>query len=84
MPVAENSPIIPVARVLDVSGLSCPLPLLKAKLALAEMQSGEVLQVFATDPLAPLDFQAFCLRTAHEMIRLVETEARSEFFIRKA
>jgi tRNA 2-thiouridine synthesizing protein A len=73
-----------VDKELDVMGLACPLPILKAKAELARMRSGEVLHVLATDPLAPLDFRALCLRTEHEMLHLVETTERSEFFIRKA
>lgn len=78
------SPDIHVDRVLDVTGLACPLPLLKTKAALAKMQSGEVLHVIATDPLAVLDFRAFFERTEHQILHLIETKGQSEFFIRKA
>ena len=83
MAVPDNSSAIRVDRVLDVTGLDCPLPILKTKVELAKMQSGEVLQVLATDPLAPLDFRAFCARTQHELVQLIETGERAEFFIRK-
>jgi len=73
-----------VDKELDVMGLACPLPILKAKAQLTKMSSGEVLHVLATDPLAPLDFRAFCLRSDHELLHLIETKERSEFFIRKA
>ena len=46
-------------KELDTRGLNCPLPILKAKKALADMQSGEVLKVLATDPGSMRDFQAF-------------------------
>jgi len=81
---AGNSPNFAINRVLDVTGLACPLPILKTKVELVRMQSGEVLHVIATDPLAPLDFRAFCLRTEHELLQLIETAERFEFFIRKA
>lgn len=55
-------------RELDTRGLNCPLPILKAKKALAEMQSGEVLKVVATDPGSTRDFQAFCRQTGHELL----------------
>jgi tRNA 2-thiouridine synthesizing protein A len=84
MAVPDDPFTLRVDHVLDVTGLECPLPILKTKVALAKMQPGEVLHVLATDPLAPLDFRAFCARTRHELIQLIETGERAEFFIRKA
>ena len=85
MSATEDSlPHFHVDRVLDVRGLACPLPILKTKVEITRMQAGEVLHVLATDPLAPLDFRAFCLRTEHELLQLIETDEQSEFFIRKA
>jgi len=55
-------------RHLDLSGLDCPIPVLRAKLALAEMRAGEVIHVVATDPHASVDFEAFCARTGHELL----------------
>jgi tRNA 2-thiouridine synthesizing protein A len=57
-----------VNRELDTRGLNCPLPILKAKKALSEMASGELLRVVATDPGSTRDFQAFCRQTGHELI----------------
>jgi tRNA 2-thiouridine synthesizing protein A len=71
------------AAVLDVKGLNCPLPLLKCKVALNRLAPGQVLQVLATDPLASLDFQAFCARTGHELIAMSEQVGVWEFWIRK-
>lgn len=53
---------------IDVRGLACPLPILRAKKALASMQSGEVLYVVATDPGSVRDFQAFARQTGHELL----------------
>lgn len=53
---------------LDVTGLKCPLPILRAKKALAAMQAGDVLTVLATDAGAPDDFAAFCRQTGHELL----------------
>ena len=50
---------------IDLSGLNCPLPVLRAKKALADMASGQVLRVTATDPGAPGDFAAFCRQTGN-------------------
>ena len=54
-------------KVLDTRGLNCPLPILKAKKALVDMQSGEVLKLVATDPGSVRDFQAFARQTGHEV-----------------
>ncbi|TMH09570.1 MAG: sulfurtransferase TusA family protein [Betaproteobacteria bacterium] len=55
-------------RELDTRGLNCPLPILKAKKALADMRSGEVLKVVATDPGSMRDFQAFARQTGNELV----------------
>lgn len=55
-------------RELDARGLHCPLPILKAKKALAELTSGQVLRVVATDPGSTRDFQAFARQTGHELV----------------
>jgi len=55
-------------RELDTRGLNCPLPILKAKKALADMKSGEVLKVVATDPGSMRDFQAFARQTGNELV----------------
>lgn len=52
-------------QTLDLTGLKCPLPILKTKKALAQMQAGEVITVLATDAGAPDDFAAFCRQTGH-------------------
>ena len=54
---------------LDTRGLNCPLPILKAKKALADMSSGEVLRVMATDPGSVRDFQAFARQTGNELVQ---------------
>ncbi len=57
-----------VDRELDARGLNCPLPILKAKKALAEMSSGQILKVIATDSGSVRDFQAFAKQTGNELI----------------
>jgi TusA-related sulfurtransferase len=56
-------------KELDTRGLNCPLPILKAKKALADMSSGEVLRVMATDPGSVRDFQAFARQTGNELVQ---------------
>ncbi|MEO7243883.1 MAG: sulfurtransferase TusA family protein [Rubrivivax sp.] len=53
---------------LDTRGLNCPLPILKAKKALADMASGELLQVVSTDPGSVRDFKAFARQTGNELV----------------
>jgi len=59
---------IEVELEIDTAGLKCPLPILKAKKALADIQSGEILKVITTDPHAEEDFQAFCAQTGHQLL----------------
>ena len=57
-----------IDRELDARGLNCPLPILKAKKVLADMQSGETLRVMATDPGSIRDFKAFAKQTGNELL----------------
>lgn len=66
-----------VHKELDTRGLNCPLPILKAKKALAEMESGQLLKVVATDPGSMRDFQAFARQTGNELVE--QTSAADEF-----
>lgn len=54
--------------VLDAKGLNCPLPILKAKKALQGVSAGGLLEIYATDPGAVKDFQAFCRSTGNELV----------------
>jgi tRNA 2-thiouridine synthesizing protein A len=65
-------------KEIDTRGLNCPLPILKAKKALADMASGEVLKVVATDPGSMRDFQAFARQTGNE---LLEQQSSNDEFI---
>ena len=55
-------------KEVDARGLNCPLPILKAKKALADMQSGQVLQVLSTDQGSVRDFAAFAKQTGNELV----------------
>ena len=57
-----------VNKEIDTRGLNCPLPILKAKKALADMQSGQLLRVVATDAGSLRDFQAFARQTGNELV----------------
>jgi TusA-related sulfurtransferase len=66
-----------MTKELDTRGLNCPLPILKAKKALADMASGDLLRVVSTDPGSTRDFQAFARQTGNELVE--QTAAGSEF-----
>ena len=70
-------------RELDTRGLNCPLPILKAKKALAEMVSGEVLKVVATDPGSVRDFQAFAKQTGNELVEQVTADKEFVHYLRR-
>jgi tRNA 2-thiouridine synthesizing protein A len=55
-------------KEIDTRGLNCPLPILKAKKALADLESGQVLRVLSTDPGSVRDFQAFARQTGNELV----------------
>jgi tRNA 2-thiouridine synthesizing protein A len=55
-------------KELDARGLNCPLPILRAKKSLAELQSGQVLRIIATDPGSVKDFAAFAKQTGNELL----------------
>jgi tRNA 2-thiouridine synthesizing protein A len=57
-----------IDKEIDTRGLNCPLPILKAKKALAELASGQLLKVVATDPGSIRDFKAFAKQTGNELI----------------
>ncbi|QJC55619.1 Sulfur carrier protein TusA [Polaromonas vacuolata] len=71
-----------IDKELDTSNLNCPLPILKAKKALAEMQSGEVLRVLSTDAGSIRDFQAFAKQTGNDLLEQ-KTEGASFFHVLK-
>jgi tRNA 2-thiouridine synthesizing protein A len=54
--------------VLDTTGLPCPVPVLKARKALAGMAAGALLEVLASDPASPEDFKALCAATGHRLV----------------
>lgn len=57
-----------IDKEIDTKGLNCPLPILKAKKALADMQSGQLLKVVSTDAGSVRDFQAFARQTGNELV----------------
>ena len=70
-------------KELDARGLNCPLPILRTKKALTDLQSGQVLKVVATDPGAVKDSQTFSKQTGHELLQHGEADKEFTFFMRK-
>ena len=72
-----------IAKEVDTKGMACPLPILKAKRALAEVSSGELIRVVATDPASVRDFQAFAKQTNNELIEQSNTADEYIHILRK-
>jgi tRNA 2-thiouridine synthesizing protein A len=70
-------------KEIDTRGLNCPLPILKAKKALSDMQTGEVLKVVATDPSSTRDFQAFARQTGNELLEQSQQDAEYTHYLRR-
>lgn len=67
-----------INSILDARGLSCPLPILKTKKALAQLALGEMLEIITSDPGSVKDLPSFCEQTGHE---LVSSEIHEDEFI---
>ncbi len=70
-------------RELDASGLNCPLPILRAKKALTDMASGQVLKVISTDQGSVKDFEAFCKQTNNPLLSSGELDGKLVFMLKK-
>jgi len=70
-------------KELDARGLNCPLPILRAKKALAEVGSGQVLKILSTDPGSVKDFAAFAKQTGNELLSTAEAGGEFTFFMKK-
>ena len=72
-----------IDKDLDVRGLNCPLPILKAKKALSELSSGQLLRVVATDPGSVRDFNAFAKQTGHLLVSQSSADKEFTFVLKK-
>jgi tRNA 2-thiouridine synthesizing protein A len=70
-------------KELDARGLNCPLPILRAKKSLGELQSGQILKIHATDPGSIKDMQAFAKQTGNELLSTAENDGEFIFLVRK-
>ncbi|MBB5018210.1 tRNA 2-thiouridine synthesizing protein A [Chitinivorax tropicus] len=72
-----------VDKEIDLSGLNCPLPILRTKKALADMASGQILKVVATDPATPKDFDAFARQTGNQLLQSAQEEGKFLFWMQR-
>ena len=70
--------------VLDVKGLKCPLPVLRANKAIKPLPAGAVLEIHATDPGTVEDFKVYCETTGHELVESRQQGGVYSFVIRKS
>jgi tRNA 2-thiouridine synthesizing protein A len=77
-PSREPQPVL-----LDASGLSCPMPLLKAKKALNELGAGMLLRVISTDPGSVRDFEVFSKQSGNALLESKQSAGRFEYLLRK-
>ena len=70
-------------KEIDTRGLNCPLPILRAKKALTDVPSGQVLKIVATDPGSVKDFETFSKQTGHTLLSHAEANGEFTFFMRK-
>jgi tRNA 2-thiouridine synthesizing protein A len=71
-------------RELDASGLNCPLPILRAKKALSDMQSGQTILIISTDPGSVKDFEAFSKQTGNPLLSSGEDGGKFKFVMKKS
>jgi len=80
--MSELQPAL-ATQVLDASGLACPLPLLKAKLALNQLRAGETLKVIATDAGSQRDFPVFARVSGHCLLKVIVEGGHYTFWLQK-
>lgn len=72
------------AKVLDATGMACPMPVVKTKKAIRDINSGEILEVHATDSGAKSDLTAWAKSGGHELVSQTEEDGVLKFWIKKA
>jgi tRNA 2-thiouridine synthesizing protein A len=70
-------------RRVDARGFSCPMPIIRTARAIAEMESGELLEVLATDPGSTKDFVAWSRTTGHELVEQSQEDGVYRFLLRR-
>jgi len=75
--------ILKPTKVFDFKGLKCPLPVLKTKRALKEVEQGEIIEIIADDPAANLDLKHFCEVSGNNLIKITKIENNIYCLIQK-
>ena len=70
--------------LLDLKGLKCPLPVLRANKKMKELMAGDILEIEVTDPAAPKDFETYSATTGHELLSSVSEEGMFRISLKKA
>ena len=81
--ITDAMTIPPTETLLDLRGLACPMPVLKANRALRDMAPGTRLRILATDRASVADFQSYCRETGHAMVAFTESAGVLSFVIRR-
>ncbi|MEI5906575.1 sulfurtransferase TusA family protein [Bacillus spongiae] len=71
------------AKVLDAKGLACPMPLVKTKMSIAQLEAGQILEIHTTDKGAKNDLTAWALSGGHELLNYEEENGVLKFWIKK-
>lgn len=71
-------------KILDAKGLACPMPIVRTKKAINELESGQVLEVHATDKGSVADITAWTKSGGHELLKAIEEDAVFKFWIKKS
>jgi TusA-related sulfurtransferase len=71
------------AKILDVKGMLCPMPVIKAKQAISQVPVGGVLEVIATDPAAKEDIPAWVRRAGHDLISMQQENETFKFYVKR-
>jgi tRNA 2-thiouridine synthesizing protein A len=79
-----DSTVLNEDKLLDCSGMLCPMPVIKVSKEIKTMQMGQVLKMIATDKGAPADMQAWSRQTGNELLDSHQEEGKFVFFIRRA
>lgn len=74
---------IDITEHLDARGLNCPLPILRTKKTISQLNQGDVLEVVSTDPGSLKDIESFCIQTGHELLSSNQSDGDFIFNIRK-
>jgi tRNA 2-thiouridine synthesizing protein A len=75
--------VLKADKVLDCSGMSCPLPVVKTSKVIKEIEVGQVLKMVATDPGAPADMEAWARQTGHQLLDSHQEDGKFLFYIKR-